>query len=205
MGETENVVAEETQSNESDHSNESVLETSTSEEQTTEELEAPSEKSVNELLKEEIKKLQEENANLKDSLARALADFQNLKRRTAMEYATLKRESVKNFVLKILTPIDNLERVIVPNPSEELKPVIDGVRMILNEFRSTLEKEGIFALNAIDQLFDPTFMEAIAFEERENISDEIVIEVYRTGYFFQENNDKYPLRPAMVKVAKPKI
>lgn len=205
MGETENVVAEETQSNESDHSNESVLETSTSEEQTTEELEAPSEKSVNELLKEEIKKLQEENANLKDSLARALADFQNLKRRTAMEYATLKRESVKNFVLKILTPIDNLERVIVPNPSEELKPVLDGVRMILNEFRSTLEKEGIFALNAIDQLFDPTFMEAIAFEERENISDEIVIEVYRTGYFFQENNDKYPLRPAMVKVAKPKI
>ncbi|MCX7998992.1 MAG: nucleotide exchange factor GrpE [Leptospiraceae bacterium] len=204
MGETENVVAEETRSQE-ESSSESVFETSTHKEQTTEELDTPSEKSINELLKEEMKKLQEENANLKDSLARALADFQNLKRRTAMEYATLKRESVKNFVLKILTPIDNLERVLVPNPSEELKPVLDGVKMILSEFRSTLEKEGIFALNAKEQLFDPTFMEAIAFEEREDVSDEVVIEVYRTGYFFQENNEKYPLRPAMVKVAKPKI
>ncbi len=205
MGEIENVVEEETQSNETDNSNESVLETSTEKEQTTEELNTPSEKSVNDLLKEEIKKLQEENTNLKDSLARALADFQNLKRRTAMEYATLKRESIKNFVLKILTPIDNLERVIVPNPSEELKPVLDGVRMILNEFRSTLEKEGIFTLNPKDQLFDPTFMEAIAFEEREEVNDETVVEVYRTGYFLQENNEKYPLRAAMVKVAKPKI
>lgn len=204
MGETENVVAEETRSQE-ESSSESVFEPSTHKEQTTEELDTPSEKSVNELLKEEMKKLQEENANLKDSLARALADFQNLKRRTAMEYATLKRESVKNFVLKILTPIDNLERVLVPNPSDELKPVLDGVRMILNEFRSTLEKEGIFALNAKDQLFDPAFMEAIAFEEREDVNDEVVIEVYRAGYFFQENNEKYPLRPAMVKVAKPKI
>lgn len=204
MGDMENMVAEETQPNE-EQSSQGVSETSTEKEQTTDELEPTSEKSVTELLKEEIKKLQEENASLKDSLARALADFQNLKRRTASEYATLKRESTKNFVLKILAPIDNLERVIVPNPSEEVKPILDGVKMILNEFRSTLEKEGVFVLEALNQPFDPMLMEAIAFEEREDVNDEIVVEVYRSGYFFEENSQKYPLRPAMVKVAKPKI
>jgi molecular chaperone GrpE len=161
--------------------------------------------SVVALLKEEIKKLQDENANLKDSWARSVADFQNLKRRTAMEYASIKRESVKNFVLKILTPLDNLERVIVPNPSPEVQPFLDGVKMILNEFRSTLEKEGIQVVEALGKPFDPSLMEAIASEEREDINEEIVLEVYRTGYQFQENNEKFPLRPAMVKVGKPKI
>ncbi len=161
--------------------------------------------SVVALLKEEIKKLQDENTNLKDSWARSVADFQNLKRRTAMEYASIKRESVKNFVLKILTPLDNLERVVVPNPSAEVQPFLDGVKMILSEFRSTLEKEGIQVIEALGKPFDPSLMEAIASEEREDINEEVVLEVYRTGYQFQENNEKFPLRPAMVKVGKPKI
>lgn len=209
MSENEKVAAEETQNmgtesgQVSDSSTVEVLPPETEEESANNE--KASGESVAELLKEELKKAQAENASVKDSLARALADFQNLKRRTAIEYASIKRESVKNFVLKILTPIDNLERVVVPNPAPEVKPFLDGVKMILNEFRSTLEREGIEVVEAAGQPFDPSTMEAIASEEREDLEEETVIEVYRTGYQFQENNEKFPLRPAMVKVGKPKI
>ncbi len=166
---------------------------------------APSENSIVELLKEELNKAKQENASLNDKLARAMADFQNLKRRTAAEYTTLKRESVKNFVIKMLNPLDNLERVIVPNPSPEMKPVVDGVKMIVNEIVSVLEREGISKVDASGQPFDPSRMEAIASEESEDYNEEIVIEVFRAGYEFTENNERFPLRPAMVKVGKPKI
>jgi molecular chaperone GrpE len=208
MSENEKVVAEETHvtgeesSSVSDSSTVEVLPPESEEEVANNE--APSAESLQELLKEELKKAQAEIASLKDSRDRALADFQNLKRRTAIEYASIKRESVKNFVLKILTPLDNLERVVIPNPAPEVVPFLDGVKMILNEFRTTLEREGIETVNAAGQPFDPSTMEAIASEERDGIEEETVIEVYRTGYQFQENNEKFPLRPAMVKVGKPK-
>lgn len=159
--------------------------------------------SVVELLKEELAKAKAENASLQDKLTRAVADFQNLKRRTAMEYASLKRESVKKFVMNMLNPLDNLERVIVPNPAAEVKPFVDGVKMIVNEFISVLEKEGIAKIDASGQPFDPSRMEAIASEESEDYNEEIVIEVFRSGYEFSENNERFPLRPAMVKVGKP--
>ncbi|MCB1176090.1 MAG: nucleotide exchange factor GrpE [Leptospiraceae bacterium] len=178
-------------------------ETSSEKKEEAKEGEKPSEGSVVELLKEELNKAKEENAALNDKFTRAIADFQNLKRRTAVEYASLKRESVKNFVLKMLNPLDNLERVIVPNPSDEVKPFVDGVKMIINEFIGVLEKEGISKIDASGKPFDPSQMEAIASEESEDYNEEIVIEVFRSGYEFSENNERFPLRPALVKVGKP--
>jgi molecular chaperone GrpE len=157
-------------------------------------------------LEEEINKLKVENSSLKDSWLRERAEFQNYKRRTANEYLTIKREAVKSFVIKIINPLDNLERVgMGVSITDELKPFIDGINMIKNEFYSVLQKENIQKTDPLNKPFDPMSMEAIAADESENYTEETVIEVYQAGYEFVENNERITLRPSRVKVGRPKF
>jgi molecular chaperone GrpE len=157
-------------------------------------------------LEEEINKLKVENSSLKDSWLRERAEFQNYKRRTANEYLTIKREAVKSFVIKIINPLDNLERVgLGISITDELKPFIDGINMIKNEFYSVLQKENIQKTDPLNKPFDPMSMEAIAADESENYTEETVIEVYQAGYEFVENNERITLRPSRVKVGRPKF
>ena len=167
--------------------------------------ESVKENSVAELLKEELEKAKQKIASLEDSFLRERAEFQNHKRRTAAEYAKIKGEAVKNFIIKFLNPIDNLERVGTGvNVSDEMKPFIDGVGMILREMSGILEKENVVKFSPVGQPFDPTTMEAIASDESEDVKEETVVEVYQAGYVFTENNEAFALRPARVKVARPK-
>lgn len=155
---------------------------------------------------DELGKAKKEIESLKDSWARERAEFQNFKRRTSHEYMNIKRESVKVFVTKLLTPLDDLERVgsgiDIP---EDMKPFMEGIGLIKKEFFSILEKENVVKLNPKGEIFDPMSMEAIVAEESEDYSEETVLEVYQCGYMIQENNEKIMLRPARVKVGRPKI
>ena len=185
-----------------------TMENTTQTEPTGEESQADSEKenSVVALLKEELEKAKQKIASLEDSFLRERAEFQNYKRRTAAEYAKIKEEAVKNFIIKILNPIDNLERVGTGvNVTDETKPFIDGVGMILRDINGILEKENVTKVSPVGQPFDPTTMEAIASDESEEVKEEIVTEVYQPGYVFTENNESFALRPARVKVARPKF
>ena len=198
MSDQENTVTENTSKEEV---KESVVEQETNSETSTSD---EASKIAN--LEEEINKLKVENSSLKDSWLRERAEFQNYKRRTANEYMTIKREAVKSFVLKIINPIDNLERVGTGiTITDDLKPFIDGVNMIKNEFYSVLQKENIHKIDATGKPFDPMCMEAIASEESESYNEETVIEVYQAGYEFVENNEKITLRPARVRVGRPKF
>lgn len=165
------------------------------------------ESSIEKKLKEDLEKLKKENVELKDSWARERAEFQNYKRRTASEYANAQKDSIKNFVSKLLNPLDNLDRVTsVNNPNGELKTFVDGVGMIKREMYSILEKENIFKVSPLNQPFDPMTMEAIAAEESDQFKEEIVIEVYQPGFVIKDtnNNQTFTLRPSRVKVGRPK-
>jgi molecular chaperone GrpE len=91
------------------------------------------------------------------------------------------------------------------NVTEETKPFIDGVGMILRDINGILEKENVTKVSPVGQPFDPTTMEAIASDESEEVKEETVTEVYQPGYVFTENNESFALRPARVKVARPKF
>ena len=169
-------------------------------------VDAETDKSSVSATQEELEKAKLEIASLKDSWLRERAEFQNYKRRTAADYAVIKREAVKNFIIKLLNPMDNLERVGTGvNATEEMKPFIDGVGMILREMNGILEKENVVKVSPVGQAFDPTTMEAIASEESDDVKEETVTEVYQAGYVFTENNESFALRPARVKVARPKF
>ncbi|XDD50610.1 nucleotide exchange factor GrpE [Leptospira sp. WS92.C1] len=175
-------------------------EESTQTTQQTETVEQPESVTPNEL---EIAKKEVES--LKDSWARERAEFQNFKRRSAQEFSSIRKEAVKSLAAGFLNPIDNLERVSsTQSPSEELKPFVDGVGMVLKEFYSVLEKANVFRFDPKGESFDPMSMEALSSEEGDQYSEETVIDVYQPGYFYKENEEKFALRPARVRIGKPK-
>ena len=170
--------------------------------------------SVEELLKEELENAKKEVENFKkevehykDSFLRERAEFQNHKRRALNEYNEVKRESVKKMLMSIIDPIDSLDKVIHANqnPSKELTPFLEGVELIRKQLNSILEKENVVKLDPVGQAFDPTYMEAIASEDLDELKEETVIEVYRAGYLFKEGDRNIALRTAMVKVGRPKF
>ncbi len=153
----------------------------------------------------ELDRAKMEIESLKDSWQRERAEFQNYKRRTAQELLNARKESVKRLAEGLLIPLDNMDRVTsIQNPSDEVRAFLDGVRMIQKEFFSVLEKEQIHRLDPKGQSFDPMFMEAIASEESEEVTEEIVSETYQFGFYHQDGENKQSIRPARVKIAKPK-
>lgn len=161
--------------------------------------------SVEETLRKELDIAKKEIESLKDSWTRERAEFQNYKRRSAQEFSNIKREAVKSLVAEFLNPIDNLDRVgSGVNVTEELKPFVDGVTMILKEFYSVLERSNVFRQYPQGESFDPTLMEALSSEEGDQYKEETVIEVYQAGFYIKENEDKFSLRPARVRIGKPK-
>ncbi|WP_061230933.1 nucleotide exchange factor GrpE [Leptospira weilii] len=156
-------------------------------------------------LQTELEAAKKEVESLKDSWARERAEFQNFKRRSAQEFVSIRKEAVKSLVSGFLNPIDNLERVgATQSPSEELRPFVDGVAMILKEFYSVLEKSNVIRFDPKGESFDPMSMEALSSEEGDQYSEETVIDVYQAGYYYKENEDKFTLRPARVRIGKPK-
>ncbi|EMO62534.1 co-chaperone GrpE [Leptospira borgpetersenii serovar Pomona str. 200901868] len=156
-------------------------------------------------LQSELDAAKKEVESLKDSWARERAEFQNFKRRSAQEFVSIRKEAVKSLVSGFLNPIDNLERVgATQSPSEELKPFVEGVAMILKEFYAVLEKSNVIRFDPKGESFDPMSMEALSSEEGDQYSEETVIDVYQAGYYYKENEDKFTLRPARVRIGKPK-
>ncbi|WP_061205944.1 nucleotide exchange factor GrpE [Leptospira santarosai] len=212
---SENKTSEEAKANEKNSRStileETKLESMNSEESSTQETEpaqaeAAAEAVNSELsLQTELEAAKKEVESLRDSWARERAKFQNFKRRSAQEFVSIRKEAVKSLVSGFLNPIDNLERVgATQTNSEELKPFVDGVTMILKEFYSVLEKSNVVRFDPKGESFDPMSMEALSSEEGDQYSEETVIDVYQPGYYYKENEDKFTLRPARVRIGKPK-
>ncbi|EMM88547.1 nucleotide exchange factor GrpE [Leptospira santarosai] len=212
---SENKTSEEAKANEKNSRStileETKLESMNSEESSTQETEpaqaeAAAEAVNSELsLQTELEAAKKEVESLRDSWARERAEFQNFKRRSAQEFVSIRKEAVKSLVSGFLNPIDNLERVgATQTNSEELKPFVDGVTMILKEFYSVLEKSNVVRFDPKGESFDPMSMEALSSEEGDQYSEETVIDVYQPGYYYKENEDKFTLRPARVRIGKPK-
>ncbi|MDI7226189.1 nucleotide exchange factor GrpE [Leptospira santarosai] len=212
---SENKPSEEAKANEKNSRStileETKLESMNSEESSTQETElaqaeAAAEAVNSELsLQTELEAAKKEVESLRDSWARERAEFQNFKRRSAQEFVSIRKEAVKSLVSGFLNPIDNLERVgATQTNSEELKPFVDGVTMILKEFYSVLEKSNVVRFDPKGESFDPMSMEALSSEEGDQYSEETVIDVYQPGYYYKENEDKFTLRPARVRIGKPK-
>lgn len=155
---------------------------------------------------DELLNLKKQVEDLTDALRRERAEFQNYKKRIVQEQAKNRVQTIGRFVGNLITPLDNLDRVLaVKTEDPNLLGFISGVDMIRNEFLNAFAGENIKPLHPKDAPFDPFSMEAISAEEKEELTSDTVLEVYQNGYVYESGEDRFVIRPARVKVGKPKV
>jgi molecular chaperone GrpE len=137
----------------------------------------------------ELENLKKELEDYKNKYLRALADYQNLEKRVIEEKELIVKTANKNLILKLLPFLDALDKAEVFVKDQGLKIVKENLIKVLKEI-------GVEEIDVLNKPFDPMTSEAIDIVASDK--DNIVVEVLRKGYKFQ---DKI-LRVAQVKVGK---
>lgn len=150
-------------------------------------------------LEARVEELIKERDDFKNRLMRTAADLENFRKRTARERDDLRKFGIDKVVVDLLPVIDNLDRALVhSDTSADASGIVDGVRMVLKQFITSLEKHGVKGFAAKGEAFDPTRHEAIQQIETPDHETGTVMEEYQKGYFLHERL----IRPAMVSVAR---
>ncbi|GLX77459.1 protein GrpE [Thalassotalea insulae] len=139
-------------------------------------------------------------ADQKDSVIRAKAEVDNIRRRAAQDVEKARKFALEKFAAEMLTVVDNLERGLatIDAEAEEQKATFEGVNLTLQGLLSGLEKFGVKAVDPQDQPFNPELHQAMSMQEVEGVAPNTVIAVMQKGY---ELNGRL-IRPAMVMVSK---
>lgn len=170
--------------------------------ETTEQEEQESEVTEGEIVddtSEKIAKLEQQAAENFDKYQRSLAEFDNFRKRTMKEKATMYDDGVRDTVEKLLSVVDNLERAVAAQEGkvEENDSFLKGVQMILKQFQEILHGLGVEEIKALGEKFDPNLHAAVAHEDDENYGEnEIILEMLK-GYQYKDK----VIRHSMVKVA----
>jgi molecular chaperone GrpE len=131
---------------------------------------------------------------------RTAADFDNFRKRARREIDDSRKAGREELLKDFLPVFDNLERALVSaQRATEVKPVVDGLNMIMKQFGDTLGRSGIQKVPTKGTLFDPTLHEAIQQVESDEAPGTVVAEV-QGGYMQGERL----VRAALVVVAQPR-
>lgn len=142
-------------------------------------------------------KLAKELDDMKHRYYRALADYQNLQRRTAKEQLEARGRGVEDFLKRLLPVIDTLDKAMEQISKSNIdKKIADGLEMFSIQFTDVLAKEGLKEITAKGQKFDPNFHEAMCKRSVEDKDDEVVLAEFEKGYMFKER----VLRTAKVEI-----
>lgn len=131
---------------------------------------------------------------------RLAADFENFKRRSRQDLADRTQYANEELVRKLLPILDNFKRALDHAPQDIDPQWFEGIKLVARQFEETLEAQGLSAIPAVGQPFDPAQHEAIAREETDEHEEGTVVEEMRPGYRLHNR----VLRPTLVKVAHPR-
>lgn len=130
---------------------------------------------------------------------RLAADFENYKRRTRQELADRTQYANEELLRKLLPILDNFKRALDHAPEGIDRNWYEGIKLVARQFEETLQAQGLAAIPAVGEKFDPTQHEAIASEETDEHEEGTVVEEMQPGYRLHNR----VLRPTLVKVAHP--
>ncbi|OOF23315.1 nucleotide exchange factor GrpE [Salinivibrio sp. IB872] len=135
-----------------------------------------------------------------DSVLRARADVDNMRRRTEQEIDKARKFALEKFAGELLPVIDNMERAVemADKENEAIKPMVEGVELTLKTMTDTVEKFGLNAIDPQGQPFNPELHQAMSIQESAEHEPNTVMMVMQKGY---ELNGRV-VRPAMVMVSK---
>ena len=147
---------------------------------------------------------EEDAADLKDKLLRALADLENTRRRATREVADTRKYAATGLAKELLNVPDNLRRALESVTEEmregdaSVKNLVLGIEMVEKEMLSAFERQAITRLYPLGEPFDHNFHQAMYEKEDTGYPAGTVAEVMQAGYVIYDRL----LRPAMVAVSK---
>ncbi len=145
---------------------------------------------------ENLKSLEKEVSDLKNIAARAQADLVNYRNRMKKELLEIEKKTIKNFALKILSVIDDID-LAIDNSKESSKELLeDGLKSIRNKFENLLKQKNINIIEE-NENFDPYIHEAVLKTESDS-EDGSILKILRNGYVM---NDEV-IRPTQVEIAE---
>lgn len=192
--------ANEAETNEAETNEVEVNGPETNDEQGQVDAENSTEANVIEELNKKLALAEQKIIDQKDSVVRAQADMENLRRRAALDIEKAHKFALDKFADGLLPVIDSLEMAIshADKEDEALKPMVDGVELTLKSMLDTIEKFGLKVIDPKDEEFNPEKHQAMSIQVVEGVAANQVIAVMQKGY---ELNGRL-LRPAMVMVSK---
>jgi molecular chaperone GrpE len=142
----------------------------------------------------EVERLRQELDREHQMYLRALADFDNYRRRVEQERATVSRREKRTLILSLLDLLDNFDRALEHTGQDSAAS--EGLRAIHRQLQSMLESEGITSFRSVGETFDPAIHEAVGSDTNGDpgrVTQEL-LRGYRWGGEL--------LRPARVRVAQ---
>lgn len=131
-----------------------------------------------------------------DKYQRTLAEFDNFRKRTMREKASMYDDGVRDTVEKLLPTIDNLERALASSKDTE-DPLYKGIEMVLKQLTETFKAMGVEQIPDVGEQFDPNVHSAVSHIEDENYGENVITIVMLKGYKYKDK----VIRPSMVQVA----
>lgn len=156
--------------------------------------ELPPEKTEVELLKEQLDEQ-------KSRLLRALADFDNYKKRAAIDREQFVQYANESLITELLPVVDGFGRAM--DAAEKIKAteeMIKGLALIKKQLEDVLKKHGVEEVEALGKPYDANVHEAILQKEHEG-PENVIIEEMQKGYILHGR----VIRPSMVIVSKKQV
>ena len=149
-----------------------------------------------------IAALEVEVASLKDAALRAMAEAENLRRRTEREKADARAYAVDRFARDLLSVADNLERALasVPQIAREepaMEGFLTGIDMTGKELVAVFARHGLTRTGTEGEKFDPALHQAVAQIPSETVAAGDIAQVFAAGWVLNGRT----IRAAMVAVS----
>ncbi|MCH5204881.1 MAG: nucleotide exchange factor GrpE [Oscillospiraceae bacterium] len=138
----------------------------------------------------------EELKAVKDQLIRTMAEYDNFRKRSQREKDALRVEIVTNVTSRFLPIMDNLERALAAECSDENYK--SGVKMIYDSFIETLKNLGVEEIKSDGEAFSPSFHQAVQKVQSGEVESGKIVQTFAKGY---KIGDKV-IRFAVVAVAE---
>lgn len=156
--------------------------------------ELPPEKTEVELLKEQLEEQ-------KNKLLRALADFDNYKKRVAIEREQFVRFANEALITELLPVIDGLARALETAEKTKIsEEMVKGIALVKRQLEDALKKFGVEKIESIGKPYDPNLHEAILQKESDE-PEGMILEEMQKGYTLHGR----VIRPSMVIVSKTRL
>lgn len=140
-------------------------------------------------------KLQQELAEQKDKYVRLFAEFDNYKRRTARETMEQRQTAGKEIIISLLDVLDDMDRAEKQlKESDADKAVKDGILLVFDKFRKTLQAKGLKPIETLNSDFDV--------EKDEAVSEIEVDDKKQKGKVVAELQKGYLLNDKLIRFAK---